>query len=701
MHPLRFSRRRRARVAHLAAAVSAALCCVPAAAQQAQHTDSITVSAERDGSFRSEHVQVGTFRDLDPLDVPLTSNVVTRAVLDAQGATTLFGALRNTAGVTRSQLSGSTYDNISIRGILVENRGNYRLNGSLPVVNLIDVPLDNKERVEVLKGASTLYYGFVPPSGIVNFVTKRAGREPVNAASTWVNEHGAAGIHADFARRFGVRGEFGARVNLVKASEDIGIERYDGERDLASAALDWRPHERIGLRVDLEHYRKDVSEQAAIALLPATGGVVRLPAVPPNTQNLAGQWQRYDAAARNALLRADVQVSDGWSFAVETGHARTRRDRDFSQFERYDLATGAGTLRILPSRGQEYTNENHRAELLGMFRTGPVAHELSVGYTANQRKSVSRSLPAVNIAQNFYRPLDVAPPAFGAPGAASTTDIDDRGWYAFDRVLVGERVQAMAGVRGSRYESGNNLSAYRAEETSPMAALIFKPTPATSLYGSYLEGMEESGQAPANRANAFELLPPAKSTQKEIGFKAQLAANTLLQVAAFEIERPSTSIDAANRLVLNGLARYRGLEMAASGELAREWSVIASALLLEAEQLNADNPATFGKTPENTPRRTASLFVAYSPRALPGLSASAGAFHVGEREVNNENQGRVDAYTVYVLGLSYAFKAQGATWRVQANVENLLDDHYWSSAGNGLLGVGAPRTLKVALTAAW
>lgn len=46
----------------------------------------------------------------------------------------------------------------------------------LPVINLVDIPLENKARVEVLKGAASLYYDFVPPSGIVNPVTKRAGK---------------------------------------------------------------------------------------------------------------------------------------------------------------------------------------------------------------------------------------------------------------------------------------------------------------------------------------------------------------------------------------------------------------------------------------------------------------------------------------------------------------------------------------------
>ena len=127
----------------------------------------VTVAADAVGSFTSSNVQVGAFRDQDPLDVPLTNNVLTREVLDAQGTNTLHGALRNTAGVTHAQIGNSTYDNIAIRGILVENRGNYRLNGSLPIINLIDTPLENKERVEVLKGASSLYYGLVPPSGVV------------------------------------------------------------------------------------------------------------------------------------------------------------------------------------------------------------------------------------------------------------------------------------------------------------------------------------------------------------------------------------------------------------------------------------------------------------------------------------------------------------------------------------------------------
>lgn len=656
----------------------------------------VTVSAERNGSYKSNSVQVGTFRDVAPLDVPQTSNVVTREVLDAQAATNLFGALRNTAGVTRSQLNGSTYDNIAIRGILVENRGNYRLNGSLPVINLVDIPLENKERVEVLKGASSLYYGFVPPSGIVNMVTKRAAKDPVTSFAVTANQYGGASAHADIGRRFGEQEQFGARINLVTGREDIGVDRYSGDRQLASAALDWKATRDLSFKLDLEHYRKKVSEQAAIALLPASGGTIALPQVPDAKRNLAGEWQKYDAQATNVLLRTDYRLGDNWSVLLEGGHAKTERDRNFSQFQNYSLTSGAGTLRTFFNRGQEWENTNYRAELLGVLPGARMSHELTFGFTRNDRDAVSISNGTFDTPQNLYNPIDIAERSpTGAPVPAPSA-ITDRGWYAQDRISFGEQWQLTAGVRSSRYQSTTSTTRYSADEINPSAALMYKPMSNVSLYASYIEGVEESGQAPANRANAGELLAPAVAKQKEIGVKAEVAQGVLLQAAYFDIDRPSTNVDAANRFVLNGLAEYKGVELAASGEISKQLSLIASALFMDAEQRNAANAATFGKTPENTPRRTGSLFAEYRLAQVPGLALSGGVFYVGERPVDNANQAFIGGYTTYSLGARYTTKLGGKRTTFQAVLDNVTDKNYWSTAGNGFIGVGSPRILKVA-----
>jgi iron complex outermembrane receptor protein len=657
----------------------------------------ITVNGQR--SFGSHLVQVGAFRDQDPLDVPLTNNVVTREVLDAQGVRTLFGALRNTAGVTRSQLSGSTYDNISIRGILVENRGNYRLNGSLPIVNLIDVPLENKERVEVLKGSSSLYYGLVPPSGVVNFVTKRAGKDPVTSVAVSANEHGAADVHLDVGRRFGVDDSMGLRFNAAAGKEELGIDNFSGERGLVSLAYDWRVSPDFSLKLDVEHYRKDVSEQAAIALLPAgTNGVIPLPPVPDNRFNLAGEWQRYDAEATNVLVRGDLSLSDDWTLTLEAGKAQTNRDRRFSQFRNYDIATGEGQLRISFVDGQRFSNTNARAELLGRVVTGPLSHELTIGATHNQRDAYSgESTGNIDVAQNLYAPRTIAEisPAL-TPGSDSR--IVDKGVYLVDRIAIGERWQVLAGVRYADYQNTSQTSPfppYRVTDTSPNVSLLFKPVPNVSVYASYLQGLEETGTAPQGRDNEGEVLPPSVNKQKELGVKARLAGSTLLQAALFEIDRPQTTVD-GNRFVLGGRSEYRGLELSASGEVTRDFAVVASALLLDAEIASTTVAPELGKTPENTPKQTYSLFAEYRVPQVAGWAVSAGIYHVGKRMVNNRNQAELPGYTTLSLGTRYVTQWDGRTVTLQANVDNATDRDYWSSAGNGLLGAGLPRTVRVA-----
>ena len=677
-----------------------------ALAQNNTELQEVEVQAREQGSYSSNAVQVGTFRDTAPIDVPLTVNSVTREVLDAQSATTLFGALRNTAGVTRSQLNGSTYDNIAIRGILVENRGNYRLNGSLPIINLVDVPLENKQQVEVLKGASSLYYGFIPPSGVVNLVTKRAGNKPVLSLSQSVNEHGAAMTHIDWGRKFGENNNQGLRVNLVKGSEDIGVNNYSGERELASIAYDWKITDRLSFKLDIEHYEKSVSEQAAIRLLPAVNGRVTLPPVPDNKTNLAGEWQQYDANAQNYLARIDYVLSDSWGVLFEAGYAETTRDRAFSRFQNYDLNTGEGQLQIFYSRDQQFDNTNYRGEIYGEVVTGPITHNLSFGYTTNTRASntpgVVGSQTLFN--QNLYNPREIAPQNVTFTGAYSAATIDDQGLYVFDRMQLNEQWQVLAGLRRGDYRTENlrvaadgtrTVSLYNAQETTPSLAVMYKPRQDLSLYASYVEGLEESGQAPATAANAFQLIDPAQSEQREVGAKFNIGQNSLAQIAYFDIERASTFQDPNTQVFgLNGKANYSGFEMAWTGELNKQLSVAASALLMDAELQNDGNPATVGRVPENTAEKTASLFAEYRLISVPGLSLSGGLYYTGERAVNDQNQAFIGGYTVASLGVRYATVIGSTPTQFQLVVDNPTDKNYYSTAGNDLIGVGTPRTIK-------
>ena len=69
------------------------------------------------------------------------------------------------------------YDFMTVRGFVIDNRFNYRRDG-LPISGETSLPLDNKSRIEVLKGTSGMQSGIGSPGGLVNLVVKRPTEPP-------------------------------------------------------------------------------------------------------------------------------------------------------------------------------------------------------------------------------------------------------------------------------------------------------------------------------------------------------------------------------------------------------------------------------------------------------------------------------------------------------------------------------------------
>ena len=72
-----------------------------------------------------------------------------------------------------------------------------------------------------------------------------------------------------------------------------------------------------------------------------------------------------------------------------------------------------------------------------------------------------------------------------------------------------------------------------------------------------------------------------------------------------------------------------------------------------------------------------------------------------DRAVNPQNQAFIDGYLLAEVGARLTREIAGGETTFQVNVENLADEQYWNTAGNGLLGVGAPRTVKFRISRAF
>jgi len=663
---------------------------------QSAKLETISVNADVGKGLAVKTTQVGAFRDQNILDVPLSIAVMPRALMDAQAVNNIFDVLRNTAGVGQTQANDTVTQNLSIRGISIDNRTSYRLNGSLPVNNLIEIPMEDKERVEALKGSSALYYGFTSPAGIINMVTKRARDKPIAAFDITYDENGQTVGHVDVGRRFGDNNRYGLRVNLASGKLHTAAEEQDGSRSLASAAFDMTITDSVTFKLDYEDFHKRLVENSGIALLPAVNSRIALPHIPGADILLSGPWAKSKAASRNVLGRVDWMISDTWAAIIEWGRAYTRRDRSSTNMTKYNIDTGAGTLAGQLALNQQYVNNNSRIELAGRVQTGVFDHEISLGAMQNLRWANNPVQQTFSLAQNLYDPVQLPPFYFNvAKGTVRPQSIADRGIYVFDRIRIGEAWQLLAGARRTNYRSVSSVSPrYDTQPTSPSVGVMYKFREETNFYANYIEGLEEGGTAPTTAANYGAILPPAVSKQKELGMRTEAWSGMLFSASLFDIERGSAYTNTQNYYVADGRTHYQGLELSLNGELTPEWSIFSSALFLSAEQKRVQNTALLGKTPENTPDKTFSLFADYHPENLPGWSFNAGAYYMGERPVNNLNQADIPDYVLFGAGVRRTTSWFEKKVSLQLNIENLADKRYWSSTGNGYIGYGKPRTLK-------
>lgn len=713
----------------LSASTAALIAVAPAFAQDAPNDRSepvledIVVTADRTDSYGADYVQAGSFRGALQIDTPLTVSVISEQLLKSQQAQGLLDALRNTPGVTSSQTSPTVYNNLSIRGIPVENRGNYRLNGSLPIVNLIDLPLENKLRVEALKGASALYYGFTTPSGIINLTTKRPTQDPMLYVNLSGNDHGQMIAHLDASATVGI---FGARINVAGGGVDSGIDRTQGSRTFISGAFQLDPTDDIQINLDVERIYKKVTEPTVLSGPTAVASLLTIvPKLPSASNNAGGQGFYNVAKATNILGRISWDISPAWNAIVEGGISYLDRDRRFSRLNNFNSVTGNGTLNLTAADGQLYRNRNMRAEIAGTFATGPIVHELLLGASKNYRRQYSAPALtitnatncvalglAANCVQNAYNPVALRPLTFSGTSAydpTRDTAIHDTGFYIFDRAKFGgpngDLISVLVGARKSIYKETAetaNAGTRTTFEDKPLAlsgGIVVKPVKWVSVYGTYIEGLESTPGAPQTANNAGEILPASDSKQYEGGIKIEPKKGLLFTAAYFDITRQLTYTNAANFFVKDGRAKYRGTELSLTGEVTEDFSIYASALFLRAKQGLTADATLVGKLIENTAKTQWSISGEYRlDDVIPGLAINGGAYYTGKRAINPQNSLFLPGYTLYDLGASYSFTFHGTDMVARVNAQNITGERYFASTGGNFIAYGAPPSVKFALS---
>jgi iron complex outermembrane receptor protein len=423
-------------------------------------------------------------------------------------------------------------------------------------------------------------------------------------------------------------------------------------------------------------------------------------------------------------VRLKHKLDSGWLWNTHYGTQRLRAD------DRLVYASGCSTapkdrfcsngdfqIHDYRSDNERRTSEVMQTELRGQSDIAGLTHNLK--FSLMRQRQINRMplshtdnlVGTTNSINGGFTPSS----APNNPPQANTNISDYNTEIALnDHVRLTEKTTAWLGLRHSQLSRQSIQTDSTAEVkdargiSTPWAALSYQINHRATVYASYGYGLEADATPNLpNYTNAGQPLPALRSTQREIGIKSQ-HERTYWQATWFDISRPATA-DAGNICSYNsasntctrqidGENHHQGLELSAQSKLS-QWDLGASAMWLDAKRENATvDPSLNGQRPINVPKYILRGSSEYRFASVVGLRTGLRVSHEGERNVTENGDIMLPAWTTFDATTHYDTKVNDvqSSWTLAIN--NLANKHYWRESprqyGQYFLYPGAPRTVR-------
>lgn len=711
----------------VAGATALALCLatsVQAQQNQAALAD-VTVTGKAAPVLDAQTGDVGGL-GLSWFKTPQSISVLGTDILSATGTTLLSQAIKLDASLADSYNTTGYVENITVRGFLLDPTNNYRRNG-VAISNYTPLALENKERIEVLKGVAGMQSGVSSPGGLVNYVTKVPVADAFNTVQLGTDSHGGSKLQLDSNNHWG---STGVRLNVAAENLQSHYNRASGSREFASLALAQNLSAQTSVSVNLEYHHKRQPSVPGLGLLDTDGDGVgdSLPASINPRLNLNDQSWSLPFEATNTVFQLGVKtrLGDAWNAQASLAMQRTLiNDRiafpdGCSNAATYVYpglcANGDVDVYDFRSEGEERNSWGWDARANRALNWLGMGHQITLGVSGRGNRDDLPALQAYNYvgSTNIYAPVALPSDALAQD---KNTNSRQRSVDGFVTLVtdVTANVQTLAGLRTttlsrrSARSDGSRAVAFDQTITTPWVAASWQLSSAHNVYASWGQGVELESvpNRPTQFVNYGETLPALKSEQVELGWKWLIKPRVSFSAALFTIEKPyaddvPSATGLPTRIVGAKKARHQGLELALQGRLSSQLSVQSTISLLDAKFVQALDPALVGQRITNVPKLKASMFADYKIASLPGLSVHGLLGYEDGKTANANGSASLPSAVQLDLGLRYAHRFSGKAVRWQLSIENASDRTYWREAptqswGGVYLFPSTPRTVRASV----
>jgi iron complex outermembrane receptor protein len=706
-------------------------------------TTTVVVRGETKDDYLSPTVSVGTLDGAALKDAPLSATVVTRDVLNDQDARLLSDVVKNDASIGEDYAPVGYYGDFEIRGFPIDLATGLAING-MTIAGEQDVPLENKERVEFLKGIAGVESGVASAGGLINYVTKRPAM--VKAVDMATDHRGTAYGAVDLGFLLGLQKQVGVRANLAGEKIESYVKDPLGGRGRGAGAAHCNNNKNATLKSDFEYQHKVERSVSGYQLLGGTT-VPSLDAVHPSTMLGEQSWAPpniFDTF--NAGARIDYVLPDGWrTFAATSySHSLINDNVVYAYGCSYEaLCQGNGGSApdyfFAPDGGYDIYDYRDPGELridaqaealvMGHVKTGAITHEVAGGAELF-RRSVQQpgyftpanpyspdgiiqdgSVYTYVGSENIFDPVVAFPQETPLESAGPQRLWEDNHQAAAimqDRMQLPGHIQLLAGARYDSLRDHNYSIQATSPGTAPVLtdkpvwlpqyAVTYTPTGGLTLYANYGVLLSLGPQGPYWTDNSSQFLSSFLTRQAEIGAKYQAGQRLLLTTAFYRMRAPffyPKVIDAPDSFCPadefyapgdlcfeeEGHETHDGVEFNAEGKAAGWLRLTASAAAIRAISTDTGTPAFDNKQVLNVPHLRTSLFADIALPHASGLHLMPGWGYTGRKEATRDDLVSVSSYNLFNLGARYTPGGDDGRITIRLYADNITDKRYWKDTG--------------------
>lgn len=564
----------------------------------------------------------------------------------------------------------------------------FLIDGIPGLVNPSSLSLHPFASVEVVKGPATLLMGSSTFgrsfAGTVNLIPKKAeGNETDLSVST--TDKGGSDTSLDFSHR-SKDGSAGIRV----------ISSYTNT-PLYSTGEKLRRKE-IFVNTDIQRgktsgnlfvgYSDTDHKSPKLPLMVLTSS---LPSLSSARQNLQSPITRFQYTETLIGFNVKHEIRDNLSVWMKGGYF----EDDWNGMEPMSpmLMDDEGTyLYRFYNTPVRYKRASIATGLSGSFKTGDWSHDWTLAldrqWLMYEKTYLTGDL--VNYLGNIYT------------GSIAQVGVRTNYVYGPQRNQISSGISLVDTMKNDRWtflfgfrhqednaSAAENGIASHSAENAPTIGAEYKVNDRLSFYAHRMEGiLGGSLVGPAHR-NAGSYLDPVHATEVESGIRFSVK-NMNGSLSYFRLKGQIPTTNAAQQYVYDGEQQSEGLTLALSGNLSEKLSLLGSFTWMDVENKSGSNA---GKKFHGSPSFLASLLATYKENEK--LTLWTRAYFSASSYADDGNTKKLDSWMTWDLGASYAL-TKNVT--LHGEVDNLLNEKYWYSAGNNSVLWGEGRRALVTVT---